>query len=224
MRYLWSPISKSFSLKKSNVLCFAFIFSVCLLSCSHSNTKTSRSITSQSRIARKAYIKGVALFKKENLSSARTNFENINKGNKYFVPALLEIQKMNYIQGNWDSFFGIANYYRTVLLDSKSAARKHFQQELLALEVLALIRHCRFNLAYQIVDYGLSVGRTVNKNTLKIRQSGYFFKLKELVADKKLKKQGTDIIRRMHFWPLKTDQLEWMDNPKNIKVKVKSKC
>ena len=159
MRYLWSQISKSFSLNRSNVLlCFAFIFSVCLLSCSHSDTSKNRSVKNQNKIASKSYIKGVALFKKENLSAARTNFESINKGNKYFVPALLEIQKINYIQGNWGSFFGIANYYRTVLLNSKSSVRKHFQQELLALEVLALIRHCRFNLAYQIVEYGLSVG------------------------------------------------------------------
>ena len=224
MRYLWSQISNFFSLKKSNVLCFAFIFSVCLLSCSHSNTKTNSSVKKQNKIAYKSYIKGVTLFKKENLSSARTHFESINKGNKYFVPALLEIQKMNYIEGNWNSFFGIANYYRTVLLSSKSLIRKHFQQELLALEVLALIRHCRFNLAYQIVEYGVYAGRSANKETLKIRQAGYFFKLKELVVDKKLKKQKADIIRRMHFWPLKEDQLKWVDNPKNIKVKVQSKC
>ena len=47
-------------------------------------------------------------------------------------------------------------------------------------------------------------GRSANnKETLKIRQAGYFFKLKELVADKKLKKQGTNINKAYAFLAFK---------------------
>ena len=212
MRYLWNQTIKSFVL----------ICSLCLLSCQHNNQNTS--IKNQNKIAKTSYVKGVSLFKKEKLKSARSKFESINKGNRYFVPAILEIQKINYIEGNWNRFFGIANYYRNVLLNSKPSSKRYFQQELLALEVLALIRHCRFNLAYQIVEYSLAVGQKANRNTLKIRQAGYFFKLKELVVDKKLKKKKANLIELMNFWPLKQDQLPWVDNPKNIRVKVKSEC
>ena len=212
LRYLWNQTIKSLVL----------ICSLCLLSCQHNNQNTT--VKNQNEFAKTSYVKGVSLFKKEKLKSARSIFENVNKGNKYFVPTLLEIQKINYIEGNWNRFFGIASYYRSVLLNSKSSAKKYFQQELLALEVLALIRHCRFNLAYQVVEYSLSIGQKVNKNTLKIRQAGYFFKLKELVADKKLKRKRANLIELMNFWPLKQEQLPWVDNPKNLRVKVKSEC
>ena len=222
MRYLWNQTIKFIDL--SALLCFSLIGLMCLVSCQHGHQDKKNSIKDQNKAARSSYIKGVSLFKKEKLNVAQGKFESVNRGNKYFVPSLLEIQKINYIQGDWDSFFGIANYYRSVLLDSKTSVQRYFQQDLLALEVLALIRHCRFNLAYQVVEYGLSIGRSANKKVLKIRQAGYFFKLKELVASKKFKKKNTGLIKRMNFWPVKRRQLDWLDNPKNIKVKVKSEC
>ena len=214
-----------FLISKSYIF-FTIVFAVILtglVSCGHyqQNLSSESSLTTRSK---KAYFKGLTLFKKKKLDSSRAYFENINKGSKYFVPAILETQKINYIQGKWDQFFGAANYYRLALLANDAAARRYFQQEILALEVLALIRHCRFDLAYQVVEYSLALGRRIHKNTLKIQQAGYFFKLKKLSVSKKTKKQNIKFIRRMNFWLLQPNQLKELDNPKNLRMQVKSKC
>ena len=170
------------------------------------------------------YIRGITAFKKGRLSQARRFFEKINRGRKNYAPALLEIQKINYREKKWDRFFGMALYYRSELVSSVSLAKKYFFQEMLALEVLALIRHCKFNTAYQLVEQSLAMGKKAGKKTEKIQKAGWFFNLKKWSLENHQKKQKNNFLKRIQFWPLNKQQLQWIDNPKNLRTRVESQC
>ena len=168
--------------------------------------------------------KGLSLFQKGHLRQARAVFENINRGDTHFVPALVELQKINYKENQWDRFFGLALYYRNFLLSSPESVRKNFKQNPLALEILALIRHCRFKESKKIKEWSLNMAQTINKNPSKIKKTSSFFKLKKLVGDQNQNQKAKDLKEQISLWPLKKQELKWVDNPRNLRVKVKSQC
>ena len=111
-------------------------------------------------------------------------FEKLSYGEEGFLLALVEIQKINYIQEDWNRFFGLASYYRKKLLSSQEKAILNFQQNLLALEALALIRHCRFSSARQVIEWSLALAKNIKKPALKIQKTAHFLKLQTKVGDK----------------------------------------
>ena len=170
------------------------------------------------------FAKGLSLFRKGQLSPARVLFEKFYMGDKHFLPALMEIQKINYIAGRWDQFFGLALYYRQILLSSPEQAKKHFRQNVLALEILALIRHCRFRESQKIRDLSLMLARKINQDSSKIKKTAYFFNLKKLVSDQKPDRSTKNWTEQMYLWPMARPEIKWVKNPKNLRVRVKSFC
>ena len=169
------------------------------------------------------YVKGLYAFHKGDLDAALGQFQKLNRGDLNFVSGLLEIQKINYSKGRWDHFFGLAGYYRNVLLSSDKIALKNFREEFLALEILALARHCRFSSAGGIINWSLKLAKRIKKPAKKIKKTVSFFNLKKLIGDTKNNtkhKQKDDT----YLWPLQFKQLEKVDNPKHLRMKVKSQC
>ncbi len=203
---------------------FFFCFPVlCLLSCTHARNQKDLSTVSVPPHS-SVYIQGLYLFHKGDLDFAVSRFKKLNRGERDFVFGLLEIQKINYSQSRWDHFFGLAGYYRNVLLSSDERALKNFREEFLALEILALARHCRFPSAARIIQWSLQLAKRVKKPAEKIKKTISFFNLKQLIGDiknntgKKNEKEDT------YLWPLRFKQLEKVDNPKHLRMKVKSQC
>ena len=196
-----------------------------LISCSH--TKDKKPYVPGKRSAgcpsSSYYGGGLGFFQEGQLAPARACFENLNYGGSDFIPALLEIQKINYIQADWSRFFGLAFYYRSKLLASEEMIADNFRQEMLALEVLALLRHCRFEEALQIMEWSLKAAEKAGKDSSKIQKAANFLKLRERVGDKP-KKKWADWERRVYLWPMNPDRIRWLDNPKRLRARVKSKC
>ena len=167
---------------------------------------------------------GWRFFQKKNLIAARACFENINYGDSRFVPALLEIQKINYIEADWSRFFGLTFYYRKKLLATKRMTADNFRQKMPALEILALLRHCRFEEAFHIMEWSLKTAQRAGKDASQIQKAADFFKLKEKVGDSKSKAVWMDWQNRVHLWPVNFNQLKGLDNPKRLRAQVKSKC
>ncbi len=167
-------------------------------------------------------IMGWNFFKQKKLNEARIWLEKLNYGDEGFISSILEIQKINYIQKDWTRFFGLAVYYRKKLLSSDETSIKNFRQEMLALEILALIRHCRFPEALKIIEWSLGLAEKIKKDSSKISKTVYFFKLKKQVDGIKTKK--TDWGKQIHLWPVNSDRIKWLSNPKNLRMKVKSQC
>ena len=85
-------------------------------------------------------------------------------------------------------FFGLASYYRKKLLYSTEISVENFRQEMLALEILALIRHCRLSEALRIIEWSLWLAREINKDSSKIQKAVHFLKLKTKIGEKKVQK------------------------------------
>ena len=203
----------------SGVLFCCFVLFV---SCSHTEFNTTRPGDADSV---SAFAKGQVLFHAGKTAPARARFEQLNYGDNHFIPALLEIQKINYINQDWDRFFGLAVYYRTVLLSAYPRVVKNFHQDLLTMEILALLRHCRFEDSRKIINWSLRLARDIQKDSSRIKEAVRFFNLKTLVGDRTAdKKDSSGWKNQLYFWPLSHSQLFMLDNPKNLKVRVKSQC
>lgn len=169
------------------------------------------------------YLKaGVQLFHEGSLQPARACFERLSYGSEGFGQALLEIQKINYTEKDWSRFFALAVYYRNKLLPSKRGLAEHFQQEMLALEVLALLRHCRFPEALQIMEWSLKAAEEAGKDSSKIQKAANFLKLKERVGDRPGK--WMDWGKRVYLWPVSAGGAISLDNPKRLRARVRSQC
>ena len=214
--------SRSIRLVKiSCLLLFYFVFFSCIhtVQTISDNTNTIQPIKGTS-----IFLTGVNLFKKGNFVAAKKYFETLNYGDKYFLLALLEIQKINYLTKRWDQFFGVAIYYREIFLFSNKTAKENFQQEMLVLEILALIRHCRFYESKQIIEWTLNLTEELNKDASKIKKAAYFVNLKKWIGDQKKKEKETDWKEQIYYWPVHSNQLKLLDNPKNLRVKVNNQC
>ncbi len=202
-------------------LIFLFIFP----SCSHFEpieySPHSVKAVSEKR-SKKLLITGLNLFRERQYSKARDSLEKINYGEKGFLFAVLEIQKINYIEEDWERFFGLAAYYRKKLLSSLKLAKKHFHQEMLALEILALVRHCRLPEALQIIDWSLVLAKNIQKDSTKIYNTAHFFKLQSQIGEKKLQKIEWE--KQIDLWPIEFEYINKLENPKNIRMKVSSQC
>ena len=228
-----------FYLKKTVVFSFfftSFIFfmSLCFFfSCTHIKKphQSSDSLTEKQklnkgreaeRLSSDFLLTGWKLFKGEKLKEARDWLEKLNYEHKDFISAIVEIQKINYIQKDWSRFFGLAVYYRKKLLSSYKESLKSFRQEMLALEILALIRHCRFSEALEIIEWSLKLAGELKKDSSKINKTVHFFKFKKQVGN--VKTQKTDWKKQIHLWPVKSDRVKWLSNPKHLRMRVKSQC
>ncbi len=169
------------------------------------------------------YLKaGLQLFHEGRLKPARACFERLSFGSAGFAPALVEIQKINYTEKDWSRFFALAIYYRNKLLDSKKGLADHFQQDMPALEVLALIRHCRFPEALKIMEWGLKAAEAAGRDSSKIQQAANFLKLKERVGDRPGK--WMDWEKRVYLWPVSAGSAISLSNPRRLRARVRSKC
>ena len=228
---------KMFYLKKSVIfssLFTSFMFFcvfVLFFSCTHkkpyqfSKSLTEGQRTDKSQIGRKSsdfLLIGWNLFKRGKFNEARNWFEKLNYKDEGFISAILEIQKINYIQKDWNRFFGLAVYYRKKLLSSHEMSMKNFHQKMLALEILALLRHCHFNEALEIIEWSLELAERLKKDSSKIQKTIYFFKLKKRIGE--VKTQKTDWKKQIRLWPLDSGHIKWLSNPKHLRVKVKSRC
>jgi hypothetical protein len=89
---------------------------------------------------------GVVAFNDQKLNAADELFSKAIGNDKKFRIALREVQKVLYKKAQWDRFFGIATYYRKNLMMS------HYEPQIMALEILALIKHCHFDVAQKLID------------------------------------------------------------------------
>ena len=170
------------------------------------------------------FLRGVDLFQKGELTAARDQFETLNYGEPDFVSGLMEIQKINYIHKDWDRFFGLAVYYRRVLLSNDKLSVSYFRQDLLTLEILALFRHCRFQDSGKIIKWSLALAKRIKKNSSKIKQTKDFLSLSKLFDTQSQHKTKVKWKNQIYWWPLDISQLKQLGNPKNLRIRMDSQC
>lgn len=194
-------------------------------SCVSVNNKSAYSIKKlKNNKQHHVFTKGVKLFHKKKLIVARKQFEKLNLGDKDFFSALLEIQKINYIKNNWDRFFGLAIYYRSQLNFAHKISFKNYKQELLVLEILALIRHCQFTESKKLIKWSIALAKKHKQPFFKIKKTIYFMNLKALIKNKKKETKTLKFKNQINIWNIKSHQLNLLDNPKHVNMKVIDQC
>lgn len=165
---------------------------------------------------------GLNLFQEGKLNESRNQLEELNYKDGNFLSSIFEIQKINYIEQDWDRFFGLAYYYRKKFLYSYTVSEKNFKQEVLALEILALIRRCRFSEASRVIKWSLALAKKIKKDSSKIQKTIYFFKLGKHLGEKEA--WEIDLEKQMDLWSVTPRNIRWLSNPKHVRVKVSNQC
>lgn len=156
---------------------------------------------------------------------AREVLKAFNVKHVHFLDALTEIQKINYKDKEWERFFGRALFYRYLLIRDKGGVA--FHQRPIVLEILALSKHCRFKAAAQIAHWGREYAKKNNPDQPidEIEKSIELFAFNDLISeinkDKGSKK--TKILMR-EMWAVNNKQMKLLTNPRNLRVKVESRC
>ena len=132
---------------------------------------------------------------------------------------LLERQKELYQAGDWDAFFGGALYLRTQKPDSTTL------DTALALELMALARHCQWALIDEIQQKQASFlkGPASQKALSFIHLKKEY---KVFTKDTRTPKKGfTERLQSSkNQWPIEEQKLSAITNPQNVKMAVGSLC
>jgi hypothetical protein len=149
-----------------------------------------------------------------------SSLENTSRSSSRFSENMHLLQKELYKSKDWNYFFAISEY---LSVHGINVNVKSYEQRV-ALEMLALSKHCRFkdalNLAQQIkvsdmalpiIDEAISVIELQKAYELKKNKGSEFTKT-PLIVDSK------------SYWSIKDKQLLKLGHPKKIRKVVKSLC
>ncbi len=131
-------------------------------------------------------------------------------------PSIFERAQMAYQKNDFDSFFGMTVWAH---LNQWSALSPDLKDQWLALEIMALAKHCR----YQEISQFQSVG-PLSLKALQIVQLKKEYK--EFVENQHNTKKPfvEDVIQKSQLWRLSPKDYAKIKSPENLKVLVKSQC
>jgi hypothetical protein len=172
--------------------------------------------------ARQSYAKGDHKNTIEYLS-------NISKDNPDFLQALTNLHKYHYKNNQWAKFFGHLMFYRILYLNPYDIKQEFLIPELIILEALALNKHCRWKQALSTlldlkekckqlgVKFPVEAVEAETFIIASLRTNGFkTSKSETLPAVSPMTKDG--------YWRIKKQQLQKLDNPKHLRMNVRSQC
>lgn len=144
-------------------------------------------------------------------------WETVTISEVRFPEALRRLQDWSYQKEDWDAFFGRAVYYRANL---GRAENKTWIPELVALEALALSRHCHWAEARRVLAWAKTKGNNdlFTRVEAQVALHESFAKTKKAGALAFASPEGT------RPWWIGTNQLEKVSNPRFVRVHVRSLC
>ena len=185
--------------------------------------------SSSSSFSSSAFQMGMASLREGQFEKARTSFELVPLDSAEFLTALIELQKLNYQQGKWDQFFAYAQFYQQKILAHSENWAQFFHPRLIALEVMALVKHCQWQIAAQVGQWGLHIAQEVGFSSVgEIHQALNYLpsleKLKTIHTHAKLTSIPSSIQNSIRYWPIHSQSLSYVDHPRHLRVKVESRC
>ncbi len=152
----------------------------------------------------------------------------------FFIILLFSIQatavdlkqvKQLYKSGQWDQFFAHTVFYRSQSQKKSDLNTKDFDH-ILALELLALARHCQWMPIFQLNDRHIENSMSLDKS----RRAMSIIKVKKeyhkFLNDPKNQKKP--LIKKLKHsrdhWSVNIEQFAKFTNPQNLRVKVISLC
>lgn len=166
---------------------------------------------------------------RQQIEGAYEKLSSVEESSADFVNALVESQKVHYRRAQWQSFFAYATFYRKKLLATPELTKKNFSSRMIALEVMALAKHCLWNEAREIGERALAQGREVGATNLaEIDETMARFKLvrefPKAIEGKADLKRPAPIFSRELLWPVADKSLLRVSHPRNLRMMVESRC
>lgn len=141
-------------------------------------------------------------------------FENSATPQDRQIDALEELQKLYYSEGKWERFFALSVFYR--------AKNYPFRETMIAREVLALAKHCRWRDALDILSH------QENHPSQILDQIARHLVLQEKFANelktKESKPNSTFVFEKNPQWKIQTARLSQIQSPKLLRMAVESRC
>lgn len=174
--------------------------------------------------------------------AAVKSFEQIDPQSSDFVPALLELQRIFYTRGEWEKFFGYAAFYRhrylNPVLEYKrspkekefySHYKKTFREEVIALEVLALLQFCKWEVATAVFTTGKALAFELqSKDQSTFKQIGSLLDVLQVYTQVKNTKRDAKVpgslFNTTQYWEFPSNLMSLVSHPRYMRVKLESAC
>lgn len=182
----------------------------------------------------KLLIGGLKAIEENHLELALQNLDAINVNAPEYVQAFGEIQKIQYRNNQWEKFFGYASFYRAKLM------QENLDPQLNVLEALALIRHCQFEPAHNVIEQtkALIANNKKLNDEAKVRAAAdiqaaeSILELQQNLAARVTSDEARKSIKAFSLesaWKVKESTKQDMvksaiNNPRALRVYVKNRC
>jgi hypothetical protein len=146
-----------------------------------------------------------------------------------FLDALVEQQKVLYMRGEWQKFFGRAVFYRKKYLATPQSAKLFYRSRMIALELMGLIKHCQWSVAQKLAKQALLMGKAVGARELQeIEETITLFGLTEafpaLSSVQADSNKPAIVFDRELLWPIESIELKNIDHPRELRLIVTNRC
>ena len=173
--------------------------------------------------------RGIELAKEGRITEAYAHLESVLPQSPEFLSSLLELQKLHYQEQRWDRFFAYANFYRQKVLADPTNWSQNFNPRFFALEILALVKHCQWQTAEQVGQWGLHIAREIQFSSVGEIQRALNY-LPPLERYKTIHRHAnqssipSSIQSRTRYWPIHSQTMSYVDHPKQLRMKIESRC
>jgi hypothetical protein len=155
--------------------------------------------------------------------------DDISADDENFIPALIEAQKKHYKHQEWDRFFANAIFYRYQKLNTLDQLKNNFKGRLIAMEVMALAKHCQWEEANTVLLPAMEIAKKIQsddfseleKEFVLLPAVKYFPHIQKKTTEAKIPES---IFSSTQFWPIQSSSLQYVSHPKWIRVKVQNLC
>lgn len=167
--------------------------------------------------------------KMEKMESALASMQEGSKGH---LNLYLQIQRKNYLSRDWGKVFSYAQFYRLNIL-SKNQGPKEFKRTfrapLVIIEILALGRFCRFNLAKRVYQSMMEKRSMMSSEQIKMMEDafkglGLIKKIKELEVSNETSIETKKKNKRVVLWPVRKKTSSKFKRPYYTRVLLENKC
>lgn len=129
---------------------------------------------------------------------------------------VLKRQQELYSQEQWNAFFGTTLYFKFHHPNSR------LKDHVLALELLALARHCQWELIHKQLEPSVS-GPLANEAMIYIKQKKEYVAFINNIKNQVLPLNKT-IEDQKNQWPIQIEDLTKITTPESLGMRIKSRC
>lgn len=176
---------------------------------------------------RPAFERSLELLASGHNREAYENLNGIEMSAPDFSKALTEAQKIHYRHQDWSKFFAYAQFYR--LRYAEAHVKEPLSARPIALEAMALAKHCLWNTADEVLAWAESKRERFSasewneiEDTRDILLLHASFPKTARAREDAGKTKA--IFSREHAWKLQAKALAAINHPKSLSVRLKSEC